>query len=57
MHSGHVLRQRTWPDHVRINLGLANVHMTQVVYGQELVEELSKELADIYHGFPRSPLR
>jgi len=56
MHSGHAARG-TWPDHMRVNMGLANVHMTQVVYGQELVEELSKELADIYHGFPRSPLR
>ncbi len=57
MHSGHMLREGTWPDHVRVNMGLANVHVTQIVYGKSWWEELSKELTDTYHGFPRSPLR
>jgi hypothetical protein len=38
MHSGHMLREGTWPDHVRVNMGLANVHVTQIVLRQELVE-------------------
>jgi hypothetical protein len=29
-----VLREGTWPDHVRVNMGLANVHVTQIVYGK-----------------------
>ena len=24
MHSGHMLLEGTWPDHVRVNMGLAN---------------------------------
>ena len=52
-----MLREGTWPDHVRVNMGLANVHVTQIVYGKSWREELSKELTDTYHGFPRSPLR
>ena len=56
MHSGH-MRQGTWPDHVRVNMGLANVHVTQTVYRKSWWEEPSKELTDTYHGFPRSPLR
>ena len=57
MHSGHMLREGTWPDHVRVNMGLANSHVTQTVYGKSWWEERSKELTDTYHGFPRSPLR
>jgi hypothetical protein len=38
------------------NMGLANVHLTQIVYGKSWWEELSEELTDTYHGFPRSPL-
>jgi hypothetical protein len=57
MHSGHMLRECTWPDHVRLNMRLANVHVTQIVYGKSWWEELSKELTDTYHDFPRSPLR
>ena len=57
MHSGHMLLEGTWPDHVRVNMGLANVHVTQIVYGKSWWEELSKELTDTYHGFPCSPLR
>ena len=57
MHSGHMLRESTWPDHVRVNMGHANVHVTQIVYGKSWWEELSKELTDTYHAFPRSPLR
>ena len=56
MHSGHMLREGTWPDHVRVNMGLADVHVTQIVYGKSWWEELSKELTDTYHG-SRSPLR
>ena len=57
MHSGHLLLEGTWPDHVRVNMGLANVHVTQIVYGKSWWEELSKGLTDTYHGFPCSPLR
>jgi len=57
MHSGHMLREGTWPDHVGVNTGLANVQLTQTVYGKSWREKLSKELTDTYHGFPRSPLR
>jgi hypothetical protein len=57
MHSGHMLLEGTWPDHVRVNMDLANVHVMQIVYGKSWREELSKELTDTYHGFPRSPLR
>ena len=57
MHSGHMPREGTWPDHVRVNMGLANVHVTQIVYGKSWWEELSNELTDTYHGFPRSLLR
>ena len=57
MHSGHMLLEGTWPDHVRVNMGLANVHVTQIVYGKSGWKEPSKELTDTYHGFPRSPLR
>ena len=39
MHSGHVLRESTWPDHVRVNMGQANVHVTQIVYGKSWWEE------------------
>lgn len=52
-----MLREGTWPDHVQVNMGLANVHVTQIVYGKFWWEELSKEFTDTYHGFPRSPLR
>jgi hypothetical protein len=38
-------------------MDLANVHVMQIVYGTSWREELWKELADTYHGFPRSPLR
>jgi hypothetical protein len=34
-----MLREGTWPDHVRVNLGLANVHVTQIVYGKSWWEE------------------
>jgi hypothetical protein len=34
MHSGHMLREGTWPDHVRVHMGLANVHVTQIVYSK-----------------------
>ena len=51
-----MLLEGTWPDHVRVNMGLANVHVTQV-YGKSWWEELSKEITDTYHGFPRSLLR
>ena len=34
MHSGHMLREGTWPDHVRVNMGHANIHVTQIVYGK-----------------------
>ena len=57
MHSGHMLLEGTWPDHVRVNMDLANVRVIQIVYGKSWREELSKELTDTYHGFPRSPLR
>jgi hypothetical protein len=57
MHSGHMLREGTWPDHVRVNMGLANVHVTQIVYGKSWWDELSKELTDTNHGLQRSPLR
>jgi hypothetical protein len=57
MHSGHLLREGTWPDHVRVNMGLANVHVTQNVYRKSWWEELSKELTDTCHGSPCSPLR
>jgi hypothetical protein len=52
-----MLREGRWPDHARVNMGLANVHVTQIVYGKSWWEELSEELTDTYHGFPRSPLR
>jgi len=42
MHSGHMLREGRWPDHVRVNLGLANVHVTKIVYGKGWGEELSE---------------
>jgi hypothetical protein len=32
MHSGHMLREGTWPDHLRVNMGHVNVHVTRVVY-------------------------
>jgi hypothetical protein len=35
-----MLREGTWPDHVRVNMGLANVHVTQIVYGKFWWEEL-----------------
>ena len=54
MHSGQMLLEGTWPDHVRVNMGLANVLVTQIVYGKSWWEEHSKELTDTYHGFPRS---
>jgi hypothetical protein len=57
MHSGHLLREGTWPDHVRVNMGLASVHVTQIVYGKSWWKEFSKELTDTSHGFPCSPLR
>jgi hypothetical protein len=41
MHSGHMLLEGTWPDHVRVNMGLANVHVTQIVYGKSWWEESS----------------
>ena len=31
MHSGHMLREGTWPNHVRDNLGQANIDVTQNV--------------------------
>jgi len=34
MHSGHMLLEGTWPDHVRVNMDLANVHVMQIVYGK-----------------------
>ena len=52
-----MLREGTWPDHVRVNMALADVHVTQIVYGKSWWESLSNELADAYHGFPLSPLR
>ena len=58
MHSGHMLREGTWPDHVRVNMGLANVNVAQIVYGKSWWEGRSKGHTDTYHGFPaRSPLR
>jgi hypothetical protein len=46
MHSGHMLLEGTWPDDVRVNMALANVHVTQIVHGKSWCEELSKELID-----------
>jgi len=40
MHSGHMLLEGTWPDHVRVNMGLANVSVTQIVYGRNWWETL-----------------
>jgi len=40
MHSGHMLLEGTWPDHVRVNMGLGNVHVTQIVCGKSWWEEL-----------------
>jgi hypothetical protein len=57
MYSGHMLREGTWPDHVRVNLGLANVHATQIVPARAGGKELSKQLTDTCYGFPCSPLR
>jgi hypothetical protein len=37
MHSGHMLREGIWPDHVRVNMGLANVHVNADCLRQELV--------------------
>jgi hypothetical protein len=34
MHSGHMLREGTWPDHVRVNTGHANIDVTQILYGK-----------------------
>ena len=34
MHSGHMLRESTWSDHVRVNMGHANIDVTQIVYGE-----------------------
>ena len=34
MHSGHMLHEGTWPDHVRVNMSHAKVHVTQNVYGK-----------------------
>jgi len=33
MHSGHMLRESTWPDHVRVNMGHANVYVTRLFTG------------------------
>ncbi len=39
MQSGHMLREGTWPDRVPGYMGLANVHVTQIVYGKSWWEE------------------
>ena len=52
-----MLREDARPEIVRDNMGHANIDVTQIVYGKSWWEELSKELTDTYHGFPRSPLR
>jgi hypothetical protein len=41
MHSGHMLRAGTWPDHVRVNMGLAHVHDPEYLR-QELLERALK---------------
>jgi hypothetical protein len=61
MHSCHMLREGTWPDHVRVNLGHtnighANIDVTQIVYGKSRWKQPPKELTDTYHG-SCSPLR
>jgi hypothetical protein len=30
MHSGHLLLEGTWPDHVRVSMDLASVHVMQI---------------------------
>jgi hypothetical protein len=57
MHSSHMPREGARPEIVRYNMGHANIGVTHVVYCKSWWEELSKELTDTYHGFPRSPLR
>jgi hypothetical protein len=32
MHSSHMLREGTWPEIVRDNMGHANIDVTHVVY-------------------------
>jgi hypothetical protein len=34
MHSGHMLREGTWPEIVRDYMGHANIDVTQIVFGE-----------------------
>ena len=57
MHSSHMLREGSWPEIVRDNMGHANIDVTHAVYCKSWWEEPSKVITDTCYGFPCSPLR